>query len=167
MQTLKQGQKYTRTGTSGVWWRLKVGTKTLWAHSDYLALEKAASTPKPSPKPTTKPTPKPTTTTKYVAVALNLRASASLSAKIVTTMPRGAKVTVLKKAGSWSQVKYGTRGGWVANAYLTSSAGSSSAKPSTPSSTAQKTIAALNLRTSASLSAKIAMTLPGARRSRC
>jgi putative cell wall-binding protein len=43
--SIRQGQKYTRTGTYGAWWRLTIGGKAMWAHSDYLALE--SSTPKP------------------------------------------------------------------------------------------------------------------------
>ncbi len=34
--TLKKDTKVTRLGTYGVWWLVKVGSKTWWVHSDYL-----------------------------------------------------------------------------------------------------------------------------------
>ncbi|QAY60623.1 hypothetical protein ET475_11920 [Microbacterium protaetiae] len=36
--SLKRGQKFTRTGTAGAWWRIVVQGKTMWAHSDYLTV---------------------------------------------------------------------------------------------------------------------------------
>ncbi len=218
VQTIRIGQKYTRTGTSGVWWRLNVGGKQLWAHSDYLALEtpapaptatpkptptatatpkptptatstpkpkptatatpkpkptatstpKPTTTPKPKPTPTTapKPTPKPTTpapkpTTKKTIAALNLRAAGSMSAKVVLVIPNGGTVTVLKTSGSWSQVTYGSKSGWVANAYLTGTSTPAPApKPPAAASGTQRTIAALNLRASGSMSAKVVLVIP-------
>ncbi|UUT35753.1 FG-GAP repeat domain-containing protein [Microbacterium elymi] len=41
MVSITKGQKYSRTGTYGEWWRLNIGGKAMWAHSDYLALEAA------------------------------------------------------------------------------------------------------------------------------
>ncbi|WP_308493243.1 SH3 domain-containing protein [Microbacterium terrisoli] len=146
VKTITKGQKFTRTGTSGNWWRLNVGGVQRWASSDYLSLQAAAPAPAPAP----------VATTAWATVGLNLRSSASLSAKILTVIPRGGKVTVVKKSGSWSEVKYGTRTGWVANAYLTTSA----PKSTTTTTTTRKTTAALNLRSSASLSAKILTVIP-------
>jgi len=160
-KTITQGQKYIRTGTYGVWWRLKVGSTTMWAHSDYLALEKSSSSgsssgSSASDKPQTAKT----------TAALNLRSSGSLSAKVVTVIPKGTSVTVTKTSGKWSRVKYGSRTGWVANAYLTgfktsapkASGGSSSAGKTTSTKATVKV--ALNLRSSASLKAKILTVLP-------
>ncbi|WP_344783330.1 FG-GAP-like repeat-containing protein [Microbacterium kribbense] len=50
MQTISKGQTYARTGTYGAWWRLSVGGKQLWAHSDYLALQTAAPSPASGPR---------------------------------------------------------------------------------------------------------------------
>ncbi|QAY60600.1 hypothetical protein ET475_11770 [Microbacterium protaetiae] len=156
VQTIKQGQKYTRTGTYGAWWRLKVGTTTLWAHSDYLALEQEATTPS---KPLT-----PTTQTAKTTAALNLRASASLSAKVLTVIPKGKSVTVKKTSGNWSQVTYSSTTGWVANAYLSGFKTSvpTASKPSTGTTTSKTATVkvALNLRSSNSLSAKVITVLP-------
>ena len=39
---------------------------------------------------------------------LNLRKSASKTASILTTIPKGKQVTYISKSGSWLKVKYGT-----------------------------------------------------------
>ena len=35
---LTRGQKFTRTATAGVWWRVTVSGKPMWVHSDYLTV---------------------------------------------------------------------------------------------------------------------------------
>ena len=171
VQTIKQGQTYARTGTYGQWWRITVGSKTMWAHSDYLALEQVTEPSKPSePSKPAQPQVQTATTT----AALNLRSSASLSASVVTVIPKSKTVTITKTSGNWSQVSYGSKSGWVANAYLSgfktsvpvastpsTSTKPTSTKPSAPSTTKTATVkVALNLRASGSLSAKIITVLP-------
>jgi len=161
VKTLTQGQKYTRTGTYGVWWRLKVGSTTMWAHSDYLALEKSSSSSGSSGSSTD-------TQTAKTTAALNLRSSAGLSAKVITVIPKGKSVTVKKTSGQWSSVTYGSKSGWVANAYLTgfktsvpTSSGTTSSGTTTTTKTTKATVKTpLNLRASGSLKAKILTVLP-------
>ncbi len=50
--------------------------------------------------------------------AVNLRQSASTSAKRLTTVPRGATVTVHKLSGSWANVTYGSYTGWLMKEYI-------------------------------------------------
>ncbi|TYR81900.1 SH3 domain-containing protein [Priestia megaterium] len=99
------------------------------------------------------------------ATSLNVRASASTSASIVTNLPRNAKVTVIKENGSWSQIKTADgKTGWVANRYLkeinnsssnnTNNTGNSVSKQATVNATS------LNVRASASTSASIVTNLP-------
>lgn len=80
-----------------------------------------------SAKQTTSGTTKSTSTavkyTRYVATqskSLNVRKSATTSSAIVTTVKRGAKVTVAKTSGSWSYITYPVTG-WVSTAYLSAS----------------------------------------------
>ncbi|MGY0202754.1 SH3 domain-containing protein [Acinetobacter soli] len=40
----------------------------------------------------------------------------------MTTIPKGQSVSVLKVEGTWSQVKYGSQTGFVANTYLSNTA---------------------------------------------
>jgi len=176
VSSIRQGARYSRTGTYGAWWRLTIGGKSMWAHSDYLALEQPAPAPKPAssphPTPAPKPTssPKPTTPSKpatptapaaamKTVAALNLRAGGSTSAKVLRVIPRGGIVTVLKSAAGWSQVRYASTTGWVSTRYLTAAPKSTAPKPAATNAT-MKTIAALNLRASGSSSAKILLVLP-------
>ncbi len=51
---------------------------------------------------------------------LNLRTSPSTSAKIITTLKKGTKVTVTSSKGVWRKVTVGKRTGWVHSKFLTS-----------------------------------------------
>ncbi|UUT35756.1 SH3 domain-containing protein [Microbacterium elymi] len=93
---------------SGSWSQVRYGSRTGWVANAYLT-----STSSSASKPAAS-----ASKTQTTVAALNLRTSGSMSAKIVTVLPRGAKVTILKKSGSWSQVKYGSKTGWVSNRYL-------------------------------------------------
>ncbi len=60
--------------------------------------------------------------TKYVATksqALNVRAKANKSSKVLTQLKKGTKVTVTKVSGSWSYISSPAKG-WVSTAYLSS-----------------------------------------------
>ena len=60
--------------------------------------------------------------TKYVATqsqALNVRAKANKSSKVLTQLKKGTKVTVTKVSGSWSYITAPAKG-WVSTAYLSS-----------------------------------------------
>ncbi|MDG0058823.1 SH3 domain-containing protein [Priestia sp. P5] len=97
------------------------------------------------------------------ASSLNVRSSASTSASIVTNLPRGSKVTVVKVSGSWAQIKTASgQTGWVASQYL--QAGSDSSTPtndsgSTSAKSATVNASSLNVRSSASTSASIVTNL--------
>ncbi|MDQ2682492.1 MAG: SH3 domain-containing protein [Chloroflexota bacterium] len=57
--------------------------------------------------------------TLVTTAALNLRAEPSLSAKVLTVMPSGARVTPTGQgSGQFAQVVYGNLTGWAATAYL-------------------------------------------------
>lgn len=49
---------------------------------------------------------------------LNLRTGASVKHKVIKVIPKAKEVTLLKKSGSWSQVRYGKTSGWVNASYL-------------------------------------------------
>ncbi len=50
--------------------------------------------------------------------SVNLRKSASTSARKLDTIPRGASITVLKLSGSWANVTYDGQTGWVVKDYI-------------------------------------------------
>lgn len=101
LATLKKGTKVTVTSTSGSWSKVTVGSRTGYVSSKYL---KAATTSSKVTKTTT--------------TGLNLRASASTSAKIITVLKKGTKVTVVGTSGSWRKVTVSSRTGWVHSKYL-------------------------------------------------
>ncbi len=49
---------------------------------------------------------------------LNMRKFPSLGASIVGTIPNGAEVTILKKAGNWYYIKYGNKVGYVHSDFI-------------------------------------------------
>lgn len=110
--TIPQGQTLTPIHTKGSWTKVMYSGKTGWVHNDYLRKTSAS-------KPVNPPTIAPKATSAQTKVNLNLRSSKSTKSKVMLTIPRGKTVTVLKIEGSWSQVKYGSNTGYVANTYLT------------------------------------------------
>lgn len=94
---------------------------------------------------------------------LNLRASASGSSKVLTTMPSGAILCVFAQSGSWAQVQYGATTGWCSTDFLqmsstypgkTAADVSGAAAVSIPSGSGT-----VNLRESPSTSARVLATL--------
>ncbi|MGM9946128.1 MAG: SH3 domain-containing protein [Lysinibacillus sp.] len=55
---------------------------------------------------------------------LNMRQSASTSAGIILTIPKGEQVTYVSESGAWFKVKYGSKEGWVSSSYLKKTAAS-------------------------------------------
>lgn len=93
-----------------------------------------------------------------VPATLNVRSGAGTSYSKVGTLYKGNKVTLVKKSGSWYQIKYGTISGWVSGDYLTvtTSAGSNSNTSSGTTTTTKTGVvsssAALNIRSGAGTS---------------
>ncbi|WEG07769.1 SH3 domain-containing protein [Microbacterium horticulturae] len=148
---------------------VKAGSTSGWISSSYLSPNKPV-VPKPTPEPAGSAggTAKPATSYKTTA-ALNLRASASLSGKVVLVIPRGASVGAVKaNKGTWRKITYKKKTGWVSSAYLTtaSSTAKPAAKPATTpatpvkKATTYKTTAALNLRKAASMSGTRVLVIP-------
>ena len=85
----------------------------------------SAPKPAPAPAPTTpKPAPAPAGSSSSAAVyttsaAVNLRPTASTSKRPLLTIPKGKSVgRILASSGSWRQVTYAGKTGWVHSAYL-------------------------------------------------
>ncbi|MGZ0712280.1 SH3 domain-containing protein (plasmid) [Coraliomargarita sp. W4R53] len=151
--------------TSNSFLPVKVGSKSGWVASWLLTPTKPAPTPTPTPTPAPAATPAPAVkpATYVTTAALNLRSSASTTAKVVILLPKGANVgAVLATSGVWRKVAYVTsskvtKTGWVHSGYLKTATSSAAvaAKPAT-----YVTTAALNLRSSASTTAKVVVLLP-------
>ena len=63
---------------------------------------------------------------------INLRASASTSAKIIETIPLNSSATLLGTDGSWSKIKYEDKTGYVMTKFVGSSDIPTSNNPATP-----------------------------------
>lgn len=116
---------------------------------------------------------------KTAGSSLNLRATPSSSARIVTTIPNGREVTVYSATLSWAYVSYGSYTGYVSTSYLMYTNAAGNTPVTTPTATpvpqtAQPVITAapaetaavstsggsLNMRSSASTSSSIVTTIP-------
>lgn len=87
---------------------------------------------------------------------LNIRSGAGTSYSKVGTLAKGTKVTLLKKSGSWYQIKYGSVTGWVSGDYLKVTLNSSSGGGSSSTSkTGTVTVTTLNVRSGAGTSYSI------------
>lgn len=97
---LANGAKVTRTGVNGSWSEIKVGTKTGWVASRELATSAPAAT-------------------KAVDMQTNKKATAyttrSTKGKVTFTVPANTKVSYLAVNGSWFEISYNGKKGWVAS----------------------------------------------------
>ena len=84
--------------------------------------------------------------------SLNVRSGAGTSYSKVGTITSGAKVTLLKKSGSWYQIKYNSITGWVSGDYLKVTLNSSGGGSSSTSKTGTVNAVSLNVRSGAGTS---------------
>ena len=128
--TIPSGKEITYISKSGTWYQVKYGTKTGWVSSSYVkTITQKTTTPTakpvtptpvaPTPAPSTTPSTSTSTKTIYQTTAnLNMRNSASTKGTILLTIPSGKEITYISKSGTWYQVKYGTKTGWVSSSYV-------------------------------------------------
>ena len=123
----------------------------------------------PTAEPTATPTAAPvlTATVNTTSSNLNMRAAASTTSDKLTSIPRGATVTVLEKGTTWSRISYGGYTGYVMTQYLKFDGGSTAQPTGTPSvtptpggSTATVIASRLNMRASASTTGALLTKIP-------
>ena len=135
------------------WYKVSYGGKTGYVSGSYLTTSPSGSTTI-------------TTKTGTATENLNLRNQASLSGKILTTIPKGKTVTILseKDENGWYKVSYDGKTGYAISNYIKEDDSNSEATESAPSkptvSKTGTTTENLNLRNQASLSGKVLMTIP-------
>ena len=108
IKTLSKGTKLTALGENGSFYLVKTSSGTQGYVASSLLSRKSSGSSGSSSSSTKK------TTTAYV----NMRAGGGLSYDVVTVVPKGAKVTVLKQGTYWTQVKYNGKTGWIKKTYL-------------------------------------------------
>lgn len=158
--TIPQGKEVTYVSKSGNWYKVKYSNKTGWVSSNYL--KKVAT----AVKTNTQVASSTAKTTIYYTTSsnLNMRSGASTKKSVITTIPKGKKVTYVSKSGSWFKVKYGSKTGWVSSSYLKNKTTVVTNQQTVASSTAKaikyKTTSNLNMRSGASTKNSIVTTIP-------
>ena len=125
--TIPYGAYVTVTARGNVWSSVYYNGFTGYVMSQYLSFGGAA-TPALAPTPTLIPIVIPTqapvyygSETAYVSTtggSLNLRESASSTARVILTIPNGSALTVLSRGGVWCSVRYGNTYGYVMTSFL-------------------------------------------------
>ncbi len=49
---------------------------------------------------------------------VNIRTAASTSAKVITTLKKGTKLTAVKKVNSWYEIRYQSKPAFITSAYV-------------------------------------------------
>ncbi len=110
---IPEGDLVTVTGETGNFYRITYDGKTGYVFQKYV--DKAPETSNNAGTGLT------ATGYPYKTIAtdnVNLRSSASTSSKRLTTIPKGASITVIQLSGSWAKVAYSTYTGWVVKDYI-------------------------------------------------
>ena len=127
--TLSQNSKVSIIEMSNGWYKISYNSSTGWISGDYVKLDSNGSV---------------TSTGTVNADALNVRAGASTSNKIVGSLYNGAKVEILSTANGWHQIKYNGGTGYVSSDYVTLSSTSTPTPPPTNSGSSNNSSSVIN-----------------------
>ena len=110
------GTQVTVLSYGATWSYIRVGTRTGYMMTEFL------TTNAPSGGTTTTPP----ATGSYVAyvtstngLGVNMRTGAGKSFRVITTLPVGTQVTVLRHNATWDYIRFGTTDGYMLNTFLT------------------------------------------------
>ena len=112
IRRIPEGDYVTVTGETGNFYRVTYDGKTGYVFKQYV--EETSQTVNTGTGLTATGYPYTTISTDSV----NLRKTASTSAARLTTIPKGATITVHKLSGSWANVTYSGKTGWVVKDYI-------------------------------------------------
>ncbi len=158
LKKLDNGSSVTVYSVSNGWAKVNANGKSGYVSSKYLSSKTSSSKPAEQPKTSA--------TTQFVSVNpgsyLNLRASASDNASILTKLDNDSSVTVYSVSNGWAKVTANGKSGYVSSKYLVSSKSGSAKTAAQPKTAAASTQyvsvnpgSYLNLRASASDNASI------------
>lgn len=112
--TLAKGTKLTAMGKNGGFYLVQTSGGTQgYVSSSYISKNKVSGGSSSSTSSSSSSGTK-TVTASYV----NMREGGGLSYPVVRVLPKGTKVTVLKKGNYWTRVSYNGTTGWIKNTYL-------------------------------------------------
>lgn len=86
---------------------------------------------------------------------VNIRETASTDAKVLTTLEKGTKVSVVSESGDWTKVKYSSYTGWIYSDFLTVK----EAAKKVAATSGTVTVETLNVRSKADLDASVVTKL--------
>ncbi|WP_055070182.1 N-acetylmuramoyl-L-alanine amidase [Clostridium massiliamazoniense] len=136
--TIKVGSSVSVIENLGEWSKVKYNNSTGYVLSKYISFNGAVDSSK---------------TGTVITYDLNVRDSASYSAKVLGTIKVGSSVSVIENMGEWSKVKYNNSTGYVLSKYVSFNGAVDSSKTGTVITYD------LNVRDSASYSAKVLGTI--------
>ena len=107
LATLKKGTKVeiVKKESNG-WYKVKYKTKTGYVNGKYLKITTTSNSSTP-------------TKIMQTTAGLNVRSGAGTKHKILGTLKKGQKITVLSTSNGWAKIKYGSGYGYVSASYLT------------------------------------------------
>lgn len=166
--TLKKGYKLTILEKKSGWYKVKYSNKIGWSIDDYIKIVTTSNAT----------TQQVLFTGEVTASSLSVRASATTSSKIITTLKKGTKIAVVQKSNSWYKINTSKGYGWVSSKYVKQSTSETKptttptptkpttpttpSKPTTPGNavkTGKVTIVGLNMRTGPATTYKSIKTL--------
>jgi uncharacterized protein YgiM (DUF1202 family) len=114
------GTTVTATGkVSGVWYEVKMGSKTGWMSSEYLSKISVKPAPAPAPAPASASSSTGAGIQYKTTIYLNMRSGAGFNSAVIGAGPTGTIVTATGKSnGTWLEVKMGNKTGWMSSDYL-------------------------------------------------
>ena len=112
IRRIPEGDLVTVTGATGNFYRIEYDGRTGYVFKQYV--EEAKNTSMGAGGLTATGYPYKTVST----TSVNLRKTASTSAKKLDTIPRGATITVHALSGAWANVTYSGQTGWVMKEYI-------------------------------------------------
>jgi len=115
ISSLRRGTAVELLGKSGSWYKIKVGSRDGYIHSDYVKVSTSSSG---SGSDSSGGSTSTLGNGEVTATNLNVRASASSSASIISSLRRGTTVELLGKSGSWYKIKVGSRDGYIHSDYV-------------------------------------------------
>lgn len=166
--TLNNGQQVDLYERSGQWYKVKLSNGWGYIHGDYVQVtQSSGGNSSGSGSSAGSGSSQVTGSGTITATRLNVRASASTSARIVSSLNQGTKVDLYGKSGQWHQIKVNNGWGYIHQDYVQvsqsggSSSGSGSSAGSNSEVTGSGTITAsrLNVRASASTGSRIIASL--------
>ncbi|WP_416147704.1 SH3 domain-containing protein [Salipaludibacillus sp. HK11] len=116
ISSLRKGTKVDLLEKSGNWYKVKVGSRTGYIHGNYVKVTEASSGSGSSGG--TDSSSSVIETGEVTASNLNVRASASTSSSIVSSLRRGTKVDIYEKSGNWLKIKVGSGWGYIHGSYV-------------------------------------------------